>query len=440
MQEAYFGYRFLLLGLILAANAFFAAAEVALLTSRRSLLTARAGEGHVGAQAALSLLANSERLLSVVQVGVTLASLGMGWAGQETVFELLSGLLAPLLPPGSAAWLHGISFAVAFLAMTFLHVVIGEVVPKNIAVENAEKLAELVAPPLLVFYRVSEPFVWVIERSAARISRLLGVKGETHGGGHSAEELKFIVASSRSEGHLRSFEENAIQRVLDLHNYSAREIMVPRNDIASVAVEATLDEVLRVMSETQYSRLPVHEGRKENIVGVLYSKDLIRLWRAQQSGTATAFRPRRLMHPPLVVPETKPLNQLIDEFRTHRSHMALVVDEFGTIAGMVTLEDVLEQIFGKIEDEHDLRRPAPRTESATLDLEGATTIRDMETQYGIVLPGDAGFETLAGFLLFRFGRIPAVAESLDYGGRRFTVTEMNRHRILRVRVEKLREA
>ncbi len=442
-MDGLFGYRILLLFLILALNGFFAGAEVALLSVRRSRLKAMAEEGQIGAQAALSLLANPERLLSVVQVGVTLASLGLGWAGEDTVFRLILRALNPVLTPDTETILHGVSFALAFLMMTFLHVVLGEVVPKNLAIENADRLAVLVSPPLLVFYRISEPFVFVIERSATAVSRALGLKGETHGGGHSPEELKFIISTSVEQGHLLEFEQAAIQRLIDLQNYAVREIMVPRKDILSVPLTATLDEILKLMAESQYSRLPVYEEKPEQIIGILHFKDLISVWLErrrfiQQGRSAPQFEIRRLLRKPMVVPETKLLNQLIDDFRAGHYHMAMVVDEFGTIVGLVTLEDVMEQIFGEIEDEHDIRRsPPPPAESRELELDGSINIRDLEVQYGITIEGDAGFETLAGFLLFQLGRIPQAGETVEHDGRLYTVLEMEKNRIARVLVEKI---
>lgn len=435
-------YRVLILIAIIALNGFFAGAEVSLVSVRRSRLRALAEQGQVGAQAALNLLANPARLLSVTQVGVTLASLGLGWAGEGTVYHMLLNLLAPVAAPRYEPLMHALSFGVAFLLISYAHVVLGEVVPKNLAIEKADRLAILVAPALLVFERISAPFIFVAERSAAAVSRLIGLRGSHSGGGHSAEELKFIVSSSRREGHLRQFEEDAIQALLELQNYYAREIMVPRNAIISVSVDATLDETLRLMREHQYSRLPVYDGSPEHIVGYIHYKDLMRVWEERRSAiergrTARPFRMQRILRKPLVVPETKPLNDLIDEYRTTHIHMALVVDEFGTIVGLVTLEDVLEQIFGEIGDEHDVKRPAPRAEAPVIDVDGATNIVDLDTHYGVELPGDAGFETLAGFLLFQLGYIPTQGESIEYGGRKFTIVRMDRNRIARVRIEKL---
>ncbi|MFB3776971.1 MAG: hemolysin family protein [Bryobacteraceae bacterium] len=434
-MDTYTGYRLLLLALIVSANAFFAASEVALISVRPSRLKELAKEGGVGPQAALSLLSNPRRLLSVVQVGVTLASLGLGWAGQETIYGLVVGLFRPLASPSGERFLHAASFAAAFLLITFLHVVIGEVVPKNLAIEKADGLAILVAPPLLVFYKAVGPFVWAIERSAAVLSRWIGLRGEPRGGGHSAEELKMIVSSARGAGDLPRFGEDVIHRVLDLDDVSVREIMVPRNGIVSVSVDSAPEEIARTFREHQYSRVPVWEGGPEHIIGILHSKDLPRFLEAP--GTAFKSSLRSLLRKPPVVPETKPVSQMVDEFRRSRIHMALVVDEFGTIVGIVTFEDVLEQIFGEIEDEQDLApQPAP-AEAAVLTVDGSTTILDLETQYGIVLPGGADFETLAGFLLSRLGFIPKPGERVEEEGRRYTVLEMDRNRIARVLIEKI---
>ena len=441
-EQTHYGYRFLLIAFIIAVNGFFAAAEVALLSVRQSRLKAMVEEGQAGAQAALSLLANPERLLSVIQVGVTLASLVLGWAGEGTFYSLLARVFQPVVTPLTRTALHVISIALAFLLMTYLHVVLGEVVPKNLAIEKADRLSVLVAPALLVFYRVVEPFVYVLERSASYVSKAMGLRGQAHAPGHSPEEIKHIIASSRKEGRLLPFEEESIRMLLETRDYSARHIMVPRNQIISISSEATLDQVLRLMKEHLYSRLAVYSQTPERIVGFVHLKDLLQVWMkrreaAENRPPVDPFRLEPLTRKPLVIPETKPLHQLIDEFRAAHAHAALVVDEFGTITGMVTLEDVLEQIFGEIEDEHDIRRPHFTPGSPVVEVEGTIPIRDLENQYGIVLPGDAGFQTLAGFLLAKLGHIPSTDEALTSEGRRYTIISMDHHRIASVRIEKL---
>lgn len=443
------GLRLVLLAVILALNAFFAAAEVSLVSVRRSRLRARADQGEAGAQVALNLLSKPERLLSASQVGMTLTSLGLGWAGEETVYELIVGVLHPVITPATEKVLHASSFVIAFLIISFLHIILGEVLPKNLALATSDRLAVLLAPPLLVFERISAPFVWFVERCSAWLSRKLGVEGGgAHGsaGGHSAEELKFIIRSSRTEGHLESFEEDAIRRLLDLQNISVREVMVPRNAIVAVPVDASLDEVLRVMLEHKYSRVPVYEGSIEKIIGVLHYKDLMRTWQDRRNALEhkrppRPFRMRRYVRKKLVIPESKPLNQLVDELRQNHTHLAVVVDEHGTISGVITLEDVFEQVFGEIVDEHDSKIEKKNAEATILDVEGTIPIRDLAAMHEVELPGDAGFETLAGFLLFKLGYIPTTpGEWIDYGGRRFTILEIERHRIAKVRIEKLAPA
>ena len=435
-------FRLLLVALLIGVNAFFAAAEVALLSVRHSRLRQMAEQRHAGAQAALNLLSNPGRLLSVTQVGVTLASLGIGWAGQDTVYGLLVDAFHPLLTPLTATFLRGAGFLLSFLAISYFHVVLGEVVPKNLAIAKADALAALVAPALLLFFRASLPFVAVIERSAGAITRALKLRSAGHAGGHSAEELKLIVSSSRGLGYLPELQEDIIHRVLDLGAIAVREIMVPRNDIVSIPATASLDEVLHTMNSEQHSRLPVYGDSPEQILGIIHYKDLLPLWeerrRAIRLGRPSrSFRMSRLLRRHLVAPESKPLSQMLEDFREGASHMAMVVNEFGTIVGMLTVEDVLEQIVGHIEDEHDDKARRRGVPAGDTELDGSTRIRDLESEFGIEIPTEAGFETLAGFLLFRLGRIPKAGESLEYEGRRYTVVEMERNRIARVRIQKV---
>lgn len=436
------GYRFLLVALIIAINAFFSGAEVALLSVRQSRLKQMADEGATGAHAALQLLANPERLLSVVQVGVTLASLGLGWAGEDSVHAALTGALAPWATDAAKWWLDNFSLVISFLIITYLHVVVGEVLPKNLSIEKADRMAVLVAPPLLVFYRVAGPFVSIIERSAAWLSRAIGLKGGGAGTTHTPEEIKFIVAAAHRQGQIESFEEDSVRRLLELRDLSAREIMTPRNAISAAPIDSSLDDLLRIFHENKYSRIPIYESSPEHMLGLVYAKDLLDVWQQRRQANekrrpSPQFDARRLLRQPQVVPESKPVSQLIDTFRHSSIHMVFVVDEFGSVTGVVTLEDVLEQVFGEIDDEHDVKLPPLPVAWETIELEGATSIRDLETQYLIEVPTNAGFETLAGFLLFRLGVIPRQGAVVEQTGLRFTIVEMDRNRILRVKVEKV---
>jgi CBS domain containing-hemolysin-like protein len=377
-------------------------------------------------------------------VGVTITSLALGWAGEDTVYGILTGLLRPVETPLTAKFLHGLSFLASFVVISYFHVVIGEVVPKNLAISKADRLAALTAPTLLIFYRITLPFVIVIERSASYLTRALHLKESSHGNVHTAEELKMIVSSSRNVGYLPEAAEDMMHRVLDLESISVREIMVPRRDMICISIDASLDEVLHTMIEQQHSRLPVYEGTPDTIVGILHYKDLLPVWEERRGAinsgrSSRSFRIRRLLRPHMVVPETKPVAHMLDDFRKRRSHMAMVVDEFGTIMGLLTVEDVLEQIVGQIEDEHDEARERALREAQDIELEGTAKVRDLDAEYGIQFP-EGDFETLAGFLLLRLGAIPKPGDSVEHEGRRYTVLEMDRNRIARVRIEKLAPA
>ena len=431
------GYRLLAMGAIIAANAFFAAAETALVSVRPSRLRQLSAEGHLGAQAALNLLGRPARMLSVSQVGLTLASLALGWLGEATLHDLLFSWFGFV---ASAAVKAGISIGclvLGFLLMTFIHVVVGEVVPKNFAIERADRLAVLVAPALLLFCKLVEPFVWIIERASAAASRLLGVHGHQRGA-HSPEELKFVVSSSQSAGHLTEFEADAMWRIVDLQGYSVRQVMVPRSQFVTVRTDASIDDVLKLVSESRYSRLPVCEPESENPIGFVHAKDVLEFWTNWRQGRRTVqrFDVRRLLRKAPVVPETRELPLVLDDLRERHAHLAYVVDEFGTVSGLVTLEDLFEQIFGEIEDEFDAHVESYGEPEGAFEVEGTILIRDLEMQHDVQLPPSDEFETLAGFLLWHLGRIPSEGDRVAFESYRFTVTKMDFNRVARVLVER----
>lgn len=440
-EKLSYGYRFLFMFLIIGINGFFAAAEAALLSVRPSRLKQMAAEGQVGAQAAMSLLANPERLLSVSQVGLTLASLALGWLGEETLDGFLRMMFAPLITEVTKGAIGLVSLILAFLLMTFTHVVLGEVVPKNIAIDKADRMAVIVAPILLVFYKVAEPFVWVIERASSNASRALGIHRHHHGA-HSPEELKFVVSASQTAGHLTEFEEASIRNIVDLQEYNVREVMVPRGRLVTVTVGADIDAVLRLMSESRYSRLPVCPPGGDNPIGFVHVKDVLEYWvRRRQSnllrGAVPLFDLRHILRKAPIVPESRALHLVLDDLRESHAHFAFVVDEYGTVSGLISLEDVFEQIFGEIQDEFDLEVQPPPESAMSFDVEGTIPIRDLAMQFGIEIPSGDEFETLAGYLLFRFGRIPEAGDSVEYEDRLFTVVEMDFNLIAKVRIDRI---
>lgn len=442
-MDAIFGYRLIAIIAIIAVNAFFASAETALVSVRPSRLKRLAESKVTGATAALALLANPERLLSVVQVGVTLTSLALGWVGEATFEQAIMALFAPIMTPLILPYVKVVSVAMAFLLMTFTHVVFGEVVPKNLAIGSADRLAVLVAPILLVFFRLVEPLVWTIERASIGVSRAIGIRSEAHAAGHSREELQFIVSAGESAGQINAFERKAINNLLELPHYNVREVMVPRNQLVSVPSDSSIDDVLQAMSGSHYSRIPVYEESPENLTGFVHVKDVLNYWTQrrlsnQKRKPVAPFDLKSILRKAPVVPESRELHLALDDLRVQAAHVAFVVDEFGTISGMVSTEDLFEQVFGEIEDEFDAVQALPGAREDKFEVEGTTPIRDLDVQFGIELPTEAAFETLAGFLMYKLGRIPACGDVVEHDTARFEVLEMDFNRVVRVLVERLR--
>jgi CBS domain containing-hemolysin-like protein len=440
-MDSNFVYRILLMFLIIGLNAFFAGSETALVSVRLSRLRELAEEHSAGAQAALSLLAKPERLLSVVQVGLTVCSLALGWVGEETLFGFFISFMGPILTPATSVALHGACLALAFALMTFVHVVLGEVVPKNLAMDRADRLAVLVAPILLIFYRAIGPFVWTIERTAAWVSRMAGLRRTAFANPHSIEEIKFILGTTEAAGNLSKFERVSVENMLDLRTLLVREVMVPRDALTMVPADASYDTVLQTFADSRHSRLPIYEGTRDNILGIVHAKDMLAYARTRNTAAARLrllppFDLRHFLREMPFVPETKPLDQHLDEMRVGHAIISFVVDEYGTIAGMISADDVLEQVFGRIRDEFDPREVKLEI-AGPFDVEGTIPIRDLETGYGIELPVEPEYETLAGFLLFRLRRIPIAGDSVEYGGRRFEVTRMEANRIDEVHIESM---
>ena len=441
MEELSVSVRLVVLGLLLAVNAFFAAAEVALVSVRETRLRQLADAEVSGAAAALDLLATPDRMISATQLGVTLASLGLGWAGESTVFRLLEPLLGALLPGGWDQLGHLISFALAFLAITYFHMVLGEVVPKNLALERSERVALAVAPPLELFARFTGVFVSIVKGTAARLSRMLGLELSGGRDGYTAEELKLIVSVSDREGEHAQRQQEMLHRAIDFFDVTVREVMTPRQEMVALPIDAALDQVIDCLARKRHSRIPVYEGAPENVVGVVVAKEIwsfvqqMRRWQMLDR-PPPSFVLRSFVRSVEFVPETKDLYELLEEFQARRRLLAMVVDEFGTVSGLVTVEDAVEQIVGKIREEHEAPEPTDPFDGP-VELDGLTNIRDLDSYNDIRLPYDAGFETLAGFLLQQLGHIPVPGETVEFEQRRYTVLAMDRNRIARVRIEPL---
>ncbi len=432
---------------LILANAFFVAAEFALVSLRRTRVQQLIEEKRGSARLVAELQSNLEELLPAVQLGVTLASLTLGWLGEPFVARFLVPWLSIL--PHARFFAGIVSAGLAFSLITYLEVIFGELVPKSLALRQGEKMALAIAGPINVFMRLTRPLVRFMNASAELVLRVFRLSRVPDGTAHSPEELKLITTATRRVGLLPEKLEMIIHRVLDLDTINVREIMTPRQRIFSLPTDLPLAEANARITQVQRSRVPVFDPQRgpEHIVGVVYAKDLARLMHSrailQAAAQTSAIRDGesemqlgQLMHDVIIVPETKLVSDLLTEFQTRRRHLAIVVDEFGSTTGLVTVEDALEQIVGEMEDEFDIHDSSMQTlSSGTLVLHGNVTLLDLETQMGWHLPHDGGVETLAGFLLVHMQKIPNVGDSMVHEGRRFTVAAMEDHRITRVRVE-----
>jgi putative hemolysin len=439
--------RVFLILLLVAANAFFAAAEFALVSIRETRIQHLIEARRLGARIVQKLHRNLDEVVNGVQLGITVVSLTLGWVGEPLLARMVEEIVGQV--PRANIYAHGIAIGIAFILITCLHVILGELVPKSLALERGEQVALAVAAPMDVFLTLTRPLIFGMSKAAGSVLRLFGSRKLRSGPVHSPDELKLIVTASRQFGQIPLFQEEMIHHALELESITVREVMVPRPDIFSLPGNLTLDDALSRVVEEQHSRIPVYDPQRgpEHIIGVLYSKDLMRWTRLRLTANpvqpiaarVSTMKISQIMHDVLVVPETKVLTEMLEEFKDHKRHLAVVVDEFGSTAGVITVEDILEQLVGEIEDEFDVPPPEqPVFEGKlALILEGSFGIRDLESQYQLSLPRDAGFETLAGFVLARLQKIPSVGDAFDYEGHRFIVEEMEGHRIAKVQIEKL---
>jgi CBS domain containing-hemolysin-like protein len=438
-----------LIAFFILANSFFVAAEFALVSVRETRVQQMIAANRPGARTVLHLKQHLDEFLSAVQLGVTLAALALGGLGEPVVAEGVLHELERLqwIPQAHAAlYAHAIAVVIAFVLITYFEVVLGELVPKALALQRAERIALAVAGPVDVFLRMTQPAVDLMNASAKVVLRVFRapLRGET--AAHSPEELKLMATATRRVGLLPRFQEEMIHRAIELKDITVSEIMTPRGKIFSLPADMTLEQASARIVEEQHTRVPVYdpERGREHIIGMVHAMDVARLMHfrsvAQGMGNTaeSGLTLRQVMRDVQVVPETKLAVELLREFQERRRQIAIVVDEFGSTLGLVTAEDVLEQVVGELEDEFDTARVLPlAAPGGGVLLDGSASLRDLVTQLHWKLPRAAGVETLAGLLLARLGHLPEAGESVEIGGRRFTVVEVDRRRIAKVRVEEL---
>ena len=411
--------RILVIFLLVLGNAVFVAAEYALVTARRGRLEARAKAGSRPARTALRMLDEPVRFISTVQVGIT-------------VFGILLGALGePLLSRYFDDWMsRSVAFLLSFLILTYLSVVLGELVPKSIALQRAERLAVWLAVPLDWLGRLSYPLVWVLQRSANGIARLFGVRPAPAGMTmHTEEDIRLIVAQTEE---VQEAEEEMLYKVFDFADKEAHDVMVPRPEVVALSVDLPPQEALAAVIDSPFTRYPVYRGSLDDVLGILHVRDLFSALYDRGIDNVVI---EEIVRPAYVVPETKDLASLLGEFRRQNQHLALVVDEYGAVQGIVTLEDLLEEIVGEIEDEYDLPdESVQRLENGHILIHGTFTIDDFNERFGLDLPQE-DYHTIAGFVFGALGRAAEKGDEVEHDGLRFRVVEVDGPRIERLEVE-----
>jgi CBS domain containing-hemolysin-like protein len=422
----------IVLALVLVmANAFFVAAEYAFVRVRKTQLDELSQQGSARARLASSMLDRLDAYISASQLGVTLASLGLGLVGEPALARIVDPLFG---------WLRGFSetafdvltFVLAFAIVTYVTTVVGELAPKYLALQRALPLALWTAYPLSVFYRVMYPFIALVNTSANAILLLLGIRQSDELSVHSEEELKMLVAVSTRKGVLQESERVIVGRAMEFADRIVRQVMVPRTEIVAVSDDTPVAEILVTARQHRFSRFPVFHEDLDHIIGIVHVKDLVGVDKDNRT------RARDVMRKVPVMPETMRLDQALAEFRRQRVQLAIVLDEFGGTAGLVTLEDVIEQLVGEVQDEFDLEAPAFKEEGpGTLVVDGLTSLDALRERLGLELT-DEPYDTVGGLVFGRLGRLAAVGDTVEIEGYRFQVTAVDGRRVAQVRVMRAR--
>jgi CBS domain containing-hemolysin-like protein len=421
----------LLTALLVFLNGFFVAAEFALVKVRQGQIDLKANQGNFNAKIAQGILDNLDGYLSACQLGITLASLGLGWIGEPVVAKMVRSVTEMMDMSLSETSLHQLSIVIAFALITILHIVLGEQVPKTAAIRNPLPYTMAVSLPLRVFYLVFTPFIWMLNGMSTFVLRIFGLHAKDHADIHSEEEIRMLLTESEEGGAIKQSEHELIQNVFEFDDRVVRQILIPRTKVAALDVESTREEVIQKVIDEGYTRMPVYQDSLDNIIGVIYTKDLIKaLYEKNFKGINDLIRPAYF------IPLNKRINDLLREFQTQHIQLAIVTNEFGGTAGIVTMEDIIEELVGEIQDEYDDEKPPVEKKSETEYIVNAmATIGDVNDLLPITIPENPNYDTVSGLLNYIFGRIPAVNEKRSYGGYEFTILKRFKHSVDLVKLE-----
>jgi CBS domain containing-hemolysin-like protein len=426
--------KFVAIAFLVGTNGFFVASEFALVSVRRARLEARAAAGSRNARAALRLLDNPTIFISAVQFGITLASLALGWIGEPTVASLLEPIASSIASEGRAGYVaHVMAIVIAFSLITFLHIVLGELMPKMVALDRAERIALFCARPLELFAKTFGAPLWIFNSVGAALGRLIGLKSTLdHAAVYTETELRQLIDVARDSGYLRAEERRLIHRVFEFSDTLVREAMVPRTEMAAIPSDSRLEQITKAFHQFGYSRLAVYRESLDDVMGFIHSKDVMPYLLHPEK-----FRLEDALQPPLYVVDTARLEDVLRQMQKAKTHFGFVVDEHGGLEGIITLEDLLEEIVGDISDEHDEEvneQIMPVGENQYI-LAGGLAVRDLNRRLKLSLPESETYTTIAGFLMTEAGHVLKPGDKVNFSGILFEVDRVERRRVISVRLE-----
>jgi len=420
---------FLTLFLVLL-NGFFVAAEFAIVKVRYSQIHLKAEKGNRFAKKSQHIITHLDTYLSATQLGITLASLGLGWIGEPVVAKIISSTLVAFGFVISPERLHTISLPIGFLLITMLHIVFGELAPKSIAIRKAETTTLFIAFPLHWFFNIFRPFIWLMNSLSNGFLNIIGIKPIGEHEIHSTEELKLLVQQSKDGGAIQKENYEIIKNAFDFTDHNAKQIMIPRQQVFALNIELSVKEIIDKILENGYSRIPIYENSMDNIIGILYAKDLLK-----EHYKKPEVKLNELLYKVHYVFETKRISEILAEFQKLHIHLAVIIDEFGGTQGIITLEDILEELVGEIQDEDDDERPiVENKEDGTYIIQATHSLSDINEFIEQPFKLSENYQTLAGLLLFILNRIPKMNEKVLYENYELTVIKLQRRTIQTVQL------
>ena len=431
-------FNLIIIAILLLANAFFVASEFALVSIRQSRMIQLSKEGNSTAAIAIHAIEHLDKYIAAVQLGITIASIGIGWVGENTIAKLIEPLFA-FVSTGKAIAIHSVSASIAFALITLLHVVLGELIPKSIALQYTERTALFVTRPMAFITKIFTPFIFILNGFGNMVLKMLKIPpaSGTHLS-HSAEELEIIIDASCNEGMLNETEKDMLQNVLKFTDLNAKQIMVPRTDMVAIESVLSFEEIEKIVSENQYTRYPVYNEDLDHITGILHVKDL---YAFRRDCSPETFDIKNLLREPLLVPETVTMDQLVMDFKATKNQLAIVIDEFGGTAGLITLEDVLEEIFGDVQDEFDEEEAdIKQINDNEYIVNAMLRLDELEEMFELDAIEEEDVDTVAGLVVKELGRIAEVNDKVTYSGLEFTVVEIDGARITKLKIKKLNPA